>query len=491
LLVAAINYIILSTAVSSGRAKEIGIRKTNGAGIHSIRKQFLSESVLLVLIVLPVALILAWLALPFAGKLFQIQLEIISSNIIVYILVYLFLTIFIGIASGLYTSVYLSGLMVMDILRGKVQSGKSKHFFRSAMIVLQLVIFCSFVSGTLIIRDQYKYAIDKDLGYYTKDILFLYVEDCNEYSALLKNIKSIPNVIMAAGVMEGLPMRGSGSTMYPHFADKEHKINVESIIVDYNFLKTMGISVIQGRDFSEEYGSDLTQSVILNEKAVKRLGITDPIGKKLGKQVIIGILKDFNLHSIHSDIPPMKIILTDKYIRQIVIHYKTGALAALLPVLELEWKKASPDQPFSYFGIEDLIRSLYSSEKNLSTIVSIFALFTMLIAAFGLFGLTLFVARNRTKEIGIKKIFGSSEQLIVYEFLRENFMMVLAAALISIPITIYFMTKWLNNFAFRVDISWWVFVVAFVVATVVVLSTVAIHSVRASRINAVEALRYE
>jgi putative ABC transport system permease protein len=492
ILVAAINYIILSTAVSTDRRMEIGIRKTFGAINRSIKNQLLSESILMALIVLPIALVLMRIALPYAGKLFQTKLSIISSNIVVYISVYLALTIIIGLVSGLYTSSYLSGLKVMDILKSTSQTGKKKQVFRSILIILQLIIFCSFVSGTLIIRSQYKYAINKDPGYFNRDILFIELgRDFKGYSAYINSIKSNPNVIMAGGVMDGLPMQGSASFMYPHFEDKTLKVKIEGLAVDYNFVQTMGIKVLKGREFSQDFGSDLGQSAMLNEAAVKQLGITDPVGKLIGNQTIIGIVKDFNLHSIHSDIPPLMIDMTDKYIQQVAVHYKPETLASILPMLESEWKKAAPDRPFRFETIEDMIKDIYSTERNLSTIVSIFALFTLLIAALGLFGLTLFVARSRIKEIGIKKAFGSSEQSIVYSFLRSNLILVLVAALLSVPVTLYVMTKWLNNFAFKASIGWWVFVISFLVAAVVVLLTVFIHSYKASRINPVKALRYE
>jgi putative ABC transport system permease protein len=296
---------------------------------------------------------------------------------------------------------------------------------------------------------------------------------------------------MAAGTMEGLPMRSSMSSMISNFKDKENKVKVEGLAIDYNFLKTMGISITEGRDFSEEFGSDMSKSVILNESAIKQLDITNPIGKMMGNTEIIGVIKDFNLHSIHTEIPPMMITMTDRYIEQVAIRYKPGSLQGLLPFLEKEWKKAAPDRPFSYSTIEEVIENLYSSEKNLSTIVSIFALFTLLIAALGLLGLTLFVARSRTKEIGIKKVFGSSGKNIIYSFLKGNLGMVVVASLLSIPVTFYFMTRWLNNFSYRTTINCWVFAIAFAVALIVVLATVLIHSYRASRINPVEALRYE
>jgi putative ABC transport system permease protein len=291
--------------------------------------------------------------------------------------------------------------------------------------------------------------------------------------------------------MDPLPMQGSMSFMVPHFQEKEKQVNVEGMAVDFGFLNTMGIRIIEGRDFSVDYGSDLTQSSILNETAVKALGITDPLGKKIETKTIIGIAKDFNLHSIHKGIPPISIDMTDKYIEQVAVHYKSGSLSAILPFIEKEWKKAAPDRPFSYTTIEDLTKEIYSSERNLTTIVAMFGLFTLLIASFGLFGLTLFVSRSRTREIGIKKVFGSSGRSIIGSFLRENFIIVSIAALLSVPVTFYFMTKWLNNFAYRIRINGWVFFMTFLLAIFVVLITVFFHSYKASRINPVDALKYE
>lgn len=492
LLVATFNFVILSTAVSTGRAKEIGIRKTNGANVKSIKIQLLTESVFLSLLVLPISLILAKIALPYAGRLFQTKLEIFHSNIFFYIFIYLTLTIFIGLVSGVYTSYYLSRMKVMDVLKNSTHTGKRKQYFRSSLIVIQMVIFCSFVVSSLVIRSQYLYALKKDHGYYTKNILILDMgRDFKGYSAFINTIKANPNVISAAGTMHGLPMMGSMSFMVANFQDKQQQVKVEGLAVDYNFLKTMGISIIAGRDFSEDYGTDMKGAMILNESAVKQLSVAEPIGKMIGNSVIVGVVKDFNIHSIRTDIPPMAITMTDKYINQVAVLYKPESLQNLLPALEKEWQKAAPDRPFYYTTIEDVIKDLYSTEKNLSTIVSIFALFTMFIASLGLFGLTLFISRTRTKEIGIKKVFGSSEQSIIYSFLKGNFILVVLAALISVPITTYFMTRWLNNFSYHTTINCWYFVLAFVIVSTVVLSTVIFHSYRASRINPVEALRYE
>jgi len=492
ILVATTNYIILSTAVSTGRAKEIGIRKTIGAGTNNIRNQLLFESVLLAVLVLPCALVIMWISLPYAGKLFQTDISIIRSNIPIYVSVYFALTLFIGIASGIYTSYYLSRLKVTDILKQSIHFGKRKQTFRSSLIILQLIIFCSFVSGTLIIRSQYQFSLKTDPGFYTSNILLIDLgNDFRGYSAFLNSIKSSPDVISASGSIESLPIGEFSGFLVRHFQNKDVKVPVQGMYVDYNFLSTMGINLIKGRDFSEEYGSDETKATILNETAVEQLGITDPIGKQIGSGTIIGVVKDFNIYSIRLKIPPVSIGLIRRGFHQVEVHYKSGTLNDILPFIKVEWKKMVTDRPFTYSMIEEHIRDTYSSERNLSTIISIFALFTLLIAAIGLFGLTLFVSKTRTKEIGIRKIFGSSERSIIYSFLLSNFFLVFSASLISIPVTLYVMKKWLDNFAYKTHISWWVFVIPFIISIIVVLSTVFLHSYKASHINPVKALRYE
>ena len=493
IIVAAFNYIILSTAVSTGRAKEIGIRKTNGASAQSIRKQLLNESVVLAMLALPIALFLAWQGKPYAENLFQTKLLIISSNIAIYVVVYLALTLFIGLASGLYTSSILSKLNVISILKNSAQTGKRKSRVRFALIVVQLVIFCSFVSSTLIIRSQYKFALEKDPGYYNKDILFIDMgKSSPDSKAFINNIKTYTNVISAGGG-DALPMLNYWPYNIDHFQDKSKKVPIEVLGIDYDFVETMGIQLLEGRSFSREFGSDEQYSYLLNEKAVKALGITDPIGKHIDIEegTVIGVVKDFNLHSFHRDIPPLLMVVSDGFVMQVAVHYKPGTLGNLLPLIKAEWGKVAPNQPFNYKTIEELKKEIYTGERNLSVIISICALFSLLIATFGLFGLTLYVAKSQTKEIGVKKVFGSSEEGIVFSFLRKNFVMVVIATILSIPLTILVMNRWLSNFSYRTNITWLVFAIAFVLAVLVVSVTVLYHSCRASRVNPIEALRYE
>jgi putative ABC transport system permease protein len=493
IIVAAFNYIILSTAVSTGRAKEIGIRKTNGANTQSIRKQLLTEAVLLSMLVLPVALLLAWQGKPYAEALFQTKLLIIQSNIAIYIIIYLVLTLFIGLASGLYTSSFLSKLNVISILNNSVKTGKRKSRIRFALIVVQLVIFCFFVSSTLIVRSQYKFALNKNPGYNNEDILFVNMGMNSQNSvAFINNIKTYPDVISAGGAIEALPMINFWPYPMELPDDKSKKVPIELLAVDFDFIETMGIQVLEGRNFSREFG-DTETSYILNEKAVKALGLTDPVGKKIDvvDGTVIGIVKDFNLHSFHKDIPPLLLVASDDFAMQVAIHHKPGTLGNLLPLIKTEWEKVAPGQPFNCKTIEEFKKEIYAEEKNLNVIISISALFSLLIASFGLFGVTLYIVKSQTKEIGLKRVFGSSEKGIVFSFLRTNFVLVVMSSLLSIPVTILVMNRWLSNFAFKTDIKWWLFAITFVLAAVVVLLTVLYHSFRASRVNPVEALRYE
>ncbi len=490
-IVAAFNYIILSTAVSTGRAKEIGIRKTNGAGIQSIRRQLLNESVVLSVLVLPVALFLAWFGKPYAEDLFQTKLLIIQSNIVIYATIYVALTLLIGLASGFYTASFLSKLNVVSILKNPVLSGRRKSRVRSSLIVVQLVIFCFFVSSTLIIRSQYKYALNKDPGYYNNNVLFIDMGDYSQKStAFINDVKAYPNVISAGGSITALPMVNYWPYPIELPDDKSKKIPIELLAVDFDFVETMGVQVLEGRSFL--HGDD-ENTYLLNEKAVKELGLTDPIGKKIDvvDGTVIGVVKDFNLHSFRSEIPPLLIIASEDFALQVAIHYQPGTLSRLLPLIKKEWGKVAPDAPFNYKTIEEFKKEIYTEEKNLSIIISVSALFSLLIASFGLFGLSLFIAKSQIKEIGIKKVFGSSEIGIVSSFLKTNLLMVIIASMLSAPLTILVMNRWLGNFAYKTNIEWQVFALAFVVAALVVLLTVFYQSFRASRVNPVEALKYE
>jgi putative ABC transport system permease protein len=297
-------------------------------------------------------------------------------------------------------------------------------------------------------------------------------------------------VISTGGAIDALPMTSFWPYPMELPGDKSKKVPIELLAVDYNFIDAMGIQVIEGRSF---LNGDDENSYVLNENAVKALGLSDPVGRKIDvvDGTVIGIVKNFNLHSVHSDIPPLLMIASDDFAQVVTVHYKAGSMGDILPLIKTEWDKIAPGQALDFKTMDDFLKEVYSKEKNLSVIVSISAFFALLIASFGLFGLTLFIIKSQTKEIGIKKVCGSSGKGIVMSFLGKNFIMVVTAMILSIPPTIFVMNRWLSNFSFKTNIEWWVFALAFLVASFVVLLTVLYNSYKASRINPVEALKYE
>jgi putative ABC transport system permease protein len=315
-------------------------------------------------------------------------------------------------------------------------------------------------------------------------------ENSEKSKVFINSMNVFPDVISAGGAIDALPMTSFWPYPMELPGDKSKKVPIELLAVDYNFVEAMGIQVIEGRSFSR---GDDENSYLLNENAVKALGLTDPVGKKIDvvDGTVIGVVRNFNLHSFHSDIPPLLIVASDDFAQVVAVRYKAGTLANVLPLIKTEWEKIIPDQPLDYKTMDDFLKEVYSKEKNLSVIVSISAFFALLIASFGLFGLTLFIMKSQTKEIGIKKVCGSSGKGIVMSFLGKNFTMLVIAMILSIPPTVLVMNRWLSNFSFKTHIEWWVFALAFLVAAIVVLLTVLYHSYKASRINPVEALKYE
>ncbi|MDX9771784.1 MAG: ABC transporter permease [Tenuifilaceae bacterium] len=492
-VVAAINYIILSTAVSVGRTKEMAVRKTNGARNAHVFHQLITESTVLVLLVLPLAFFLMMQGLPYANELFQKQITLIGANIPIYLVVYLLLTQFIGAISGLYTSLWLSRQKVMGIFNSQVSSGRSKNYFRSILIILQLVIFSTFVSCMLIVRHQYQFALKMDPGFHNENVLFLEIGDnFSQYNALMQELKSNPNIKMAGGTYEPLPTRTTVTVDFPHAEDEEILVLVNIFDVDINFLETVGIGMAEGRYFSESFAGDSIDKCILNETAVKKLGLKDPVGKIfLDHWEVIGVVNDFYSSSIEKEVSPMLITMSGYFINQVAIQYLPGSLNVLLPSLQSTWQRLAPNMEFRYSLVEDLIQKLYAKEQNLTVVVTLSAFFILLVAMFGLFGLTLFIVQRRTKEIGIRKVLGSSATQIVLSFIKTNLLYVLIAVVISTPITILVMREWLNNYVERIDIGWWIFALTFAIAALVVVLTVLAHSYRAARVNPVEALRYE
>ena len=489
-LVAIFNYIILSIAVSSSRSKEIGIRKATGASTRILRGQLWGESFLLALVALPFALLITWLCLPAAGRLFNTDLHLMSVNIVRYFLLSLSIVLVVGGVSGIYSAGYLSKIKVISILNSKQNLTIGGFSLRSALVVFQLVIFSAFVTSALVVRAQYSFSMSKDMGYNSENIMMVNIADKQKYDPLMNKLKNNPKVLSAGGTMDALPMRGSGFWTQPCVDNPNQKIRVEGMSVDYNFLETMGIVPVQGRLFSEEFSSDVNAR-ILNKTAVEKLGIKDPVGQKIGNSTIIGVVKDFNVHSLHNDIPALSISMTKRYLRHIAIEYKPGTRDEIINDLEAYWADLMPGRNLSYFDVEDIYTEMYASESNLTKIVSFSALLTAIISALGLLGLTLFDARSKTKEIGVKKVMGSSSREILFDFGKKNTILVLVANILSIPISYLIIGNWLETYAYKTPIHIWFFAISGIVTLLITLITISAQSWKASRQTPVEALRYE
>jgi putative ABC transport system permease protein len=493
ILLASLNYILLSSTISGSRAKEIGIRKTNGASISNLRYQLLSESVFLSLLSIPFSLVLLYFSLPFASKLFDTELMLIKQNVSFYILVLLGIPILTGFFSGLYSAYYLSKLKTISILKPTNAIFTNKTFFRTGIIIAELVIFCGFISSTLIIKSQHHYCLNENPGYKNEDRLFINTGyKFDNYLTYKNAISANPLIINVAGSMESFPSSRCCSFPISNYKNPDIKVKVEVLGMDYGFIETMGIELKEGRSFSELFQTDRKVAVILNEAAVKQLDITDPIGKYFDEYHIIGVAKDFKLHGFYNAISPICIVLAPRAnIDQIAVQYQHGRLNETIAFLKDEWKKLDIDKPFEFNTVVDATRALYQKEDNLATIVSLATLFAFIISILGIFGLTLFIARARTKEIGIRKVLGSSQQSIIYSFLKNNIIAVIIAGIIATPISYYFMNQWLNGFSYHISINLSFYIISLIIALVIVCITVITQSYYSANKNPVEALRIE
>jgi putative ABC transport system permease protein len=494
LVIACINYTILSTAKSSTRSKEIGIRKVLGAGKNTLLKQILGESVLISFISLPVALLLAHLLLPSVNQLFSKQLVIHYSENWQFIAGFILLTLFVGLISGSYLAFYLSSFQPVDVLKSKINIGITRSIYQKILIIIQLIIFVVLTLGTCIIYKQIHYALHKDMGLNKEGLVIIHYDDDGfrkRYESFKNEISKNPDIVNVSGAMFSPPYNGGMQWDVPRIDDPDQIIKVEGLAVDFNYIETLGFTLSEGRTFSKEFGSD-SSAIMLNETAVKKLGLADPVGKMINDRLIIGVIKDFHLHSFHKAIMPMIIdIMLMKYAGEVVVRIKPDNISTTMNFIEDKWKEFAPDVPFDYSFFDDALEELYSEEQRFGKIISLFTLLAVFIASIGLFGLSLFIGEQRVKEIGIRKVFGSSVSRIVKLILEEYLLMVLIANLIAWPVAYFIMNKWLQNFTYHAKIDFWLYIGAAVLSMFIVLMTMSFQTIKAAQTNPAETLKYE
>ena len=501
LLVACINFMNLSTARSAGRSKEVGVRKVLGSGRGNLISQFLVESVITSFIASAIGLFIAALLLPYfnqlAGK--QITFGLISSVWLLPVLC--LIALIVGLLAGSYPAFFLSAFQPIQVLKGKLASGFKGSVLRNSLVVFQFSTVIVLIVGTLVIYSQLNYIRNKDLGYNRDQVLI--VQNTASLYTHAKTFKQ--DVLKITGVKSGtitgfLPTATIDNTqVYSRDAafSPGQSFSMETLEVDDDYFPTLEIKIVKGRNFSAQIQSD-SSAIVVNETAAKLLGYKEPLNKNIYEGItkpfnIIGVVKDFNASSLRSKIPPLVFMLGGNRSAMAfrVEANKTPAIISQIETLYHSADAKMAGQPFQYTFMDDEFNRIYQSEQNTGKIFVSFAFFAILIACLGLFGLVTYAAEQRTKEIGIRKVLGASVSNIVAMLSNDFLKLIGIATIISFPVAWYAMNKWLQDFAYRTSISWWVFVIAGLLAVVITIVTVSFRAIKAALTNPVTSLRSE
>lgn len=501
LLIACINFMNLSTARSSNRAREVGLRKMFGAHRKKLINQFLAESTLLALVGLIIAVMLAWLAMPafnnFSGK--ELSINYLSKGIMLAGM--LVLIIFTGLLAGSYPAFFLSGFQPISVFRGILSKGSKSSILRKFLVVFQFSISVALIAGTGIVIDQIKYMKNKNLGFDKEQVMVALIQSAETRknqesvkSELLQN-PNINNVTFSSVV----PGRGGELRLFlPEGSTGSETHTMRVFRCDYNYLETYGMELLDGRNFSKDFATDIKDAFIINETAARKFGwMEGAVEKKLtfvevkeGK--VIGVVKDFHFTSLQSEIEPLVIMLDEQQFAFVSLKINTQNVSETIDYVRDKWGTFEPDREFNYFFIDNEFAAQYASEERLSEILISFAVIAIFIACLGLFGLASFTAEQRTKEIGIRKILGASPNNIVFNLSKEFIRWVLAANIIAWPAAYYVMNNyWLTNFPYRTNPHLWTFVLAGAASVVIAIITVGFQVFRASIANPADSLRYE
>jgi putative ABC transport system permease protein len=497
LLIACINFMNLATARSTKRSKEIGIRKVIGAVRWALIGQFIGEAFLLTFFSIIIAAALTGVLLPAFNNLTGKQLSLpVTQPIFWTSLVGLLIAT--GFVAGSYPALFLSSFKPIRVLKGNMKFSWSAIFFRKGLVVFQFALSIILIIGTVVIYRQMNYVRTKNLGYNRENLIYVPIEgDLVKNYGLFKQQAGKETGILSISKMRNSPTiieHHTGSIEWPG-KDPNLSISFTDGVVGYDFVKTMKLNLKEGRDFSKEFGTD-SAGFILNETAVKKIGFQNPIGQTItwgnhpGK--VIGVLQDFHFNSMHEAIEPLIIRLDDKWNwGTILIRTKEGKTKEAIAALEKICKALNPKFPFTYQFSDLEYARLYKSEQLVSRLSDYFAFLAIFISCLGLFGLATFAAAQRTKEISVRKVLGASIPNIL-ALLSVNFLKpVIIAILIACPIAWYVMNKWLEDFAYKINIGWWVFAVAGLVTVGIALLTVSYQAIKAAIVNPVKSLRTE
>ena len=507
LLIACVNFMNLSTARSSNRAKEVGIRKVAGSTRSALITQFLTESVLTSFLSLLLAIGLAALLLPLFNQLAGKQMAVWTLFSTWLMPVLLALIVVVGCVAGSYPAFYLSSFQPVQVLKGSIAKGFKSSWLRSGLVVFQFFISIALIIGTIVIYNQLTFIRSRGIGYNRDQVLVI-----NNAYALDKNIKSFRQDMLKISGVQNASVTGSLPTETAYnqngwFASPTLDAKTVTIMTDFyvdqNYIPTLGMQMSAGRNFSKDFISDST-AVIVNETSAKLLGFKNPLNEKLYRPSnygsngtlnskefhIVGVVKDFNFNSMHDKVGPMIMELNENW-GKIAMRINTKNIPALISAVESKWNSMGPGQPVTYSFLDADFNKIYNADQRTGTLFITFAVFAIFIACLGLFGLVTYAAEQRIKEIGVRKVLGASVGEIVAMISKDFIKLVLIAFVLAFPVAWWMMNKWLQGFAYRINISWWVFVLAGLLTIAIALITVSFQAIKAAMANPVKSLRTE
>ncbi len=500
LLIAVVNFMNLSTARSANRAKEVGLRKVVGAGRSQLIRQFFSESVLMALFALIAALLLLELLLPLFNNISGKYLSSPWRDNPVFLLGFLVLALITGLASGSYPALFLSSFHPARILKGStLRSTGTNSFLRKFLVVFQFTLSMFLIIGTIVISRQLSFMKNLDLGFDREHVIYLSIhgELREKLDTIRDRFLQNPDVLHVTASM-ALPTNIQSSPGTPEWEGKDPDVQMEikADFVDYDYFETFDIPLVEGRSFSKEYPTDMETAYIVNEEAVRRMGLEKPVvGKRFGfwdiDGQIIGVMKDAHFQSLHHKIEPLAFKMFRPWLRRIYLKILTDDISGTIKSLEKDWNQMNTGYPFEYTFLDEDFNNLYQSETRLGNIFQSFTALSVFIACLGLFGLASFMAEQRTKEIGIRKVLGSNTLSIITLLNREFLKWILAANLIAWPISYFVMRQWIQKFAYRTNITIEIFILSGIIGLTVALVTVSAQTLKAARANPVDSLKHE
>lgn len=504
LLIACVNFMNLSTARSSGRAKEVGVRKVLGSLRKNLVAQFLTESMLISFISMILALLIAAILLPYFNILSGKELTIHAFFAPWLLPSLLLLVIVVGLLAGIYPAFYLSSFKPAAVLKGKIAAGFKTGWLRSGLVVFQFAISIFLIVGSLVIYSQLDYIHNKDIGYNRDHILII-----KNTGALGNEAKIFKDEVLKLSGVQNATITGylptaswrNDSPLFPtSAADTKNAISTQIWSIDENYIPTLGMTMVKGRNFSKDFPTD-SSAIVVNEAFAKLIGFSDVVNKSfyymknypstaVSKYQIIGVVKDFNFNSLHDAVTPLVFFLSPQN-GSIAFRVKSAHINNLITSIEQIYKKVAPDQPFKYSFMDADFNKTYQAEQKMSGLSITFSILAILIACLGLFGLITYAAEQRTKEIGIRKVLGATVTGVTSMLSKDFLKLVFIAALIAFPLSWWAMNKWLQSFTYRIHISWWIFLVAGVTTILIALITVSFQAIKAAVANPVDSLRSE